>query len=105
MREFIVFYFYFLIQILAQTMNSRTHEPREYRGNIMRVDISTLTVSPTTVGQILYNFGGVLRTTISHQLPRSRSQLGLKHGQKCLFSILNSFHPIFTKLCENVCGN
>ena len=38
------FLFLCLIQILAQTINSRTHEPREYRGNMMRADISTLTV-------------------------------------------------------------
>ena len=45
MREFIVFNFLFLLHILAQTMNSRTHEPREYRGNMMPADISTLTVT------------------------------------------------------------
>ena len=37
--------FLLVLQILAQTMNSRTHEPREYRGNMMRADISTLTVT------------------------------------------------------------
>ena len=41
----------------------------------------------------------------AQQLVTNSQGHNFKHGQKCLFSNLNSFPPIFTKICETVSGH